>query len=90
MAVGRAARRTAREGRVATWFGDPESSTVLDLFELLDLAWHDCYSELCPPDDVLDDVLVVSQGDLRRLIEAARLAVVDFRDLRLAADSVRG
>ncbi len=60
------------------------------LLELLEFAWHDCYSEITPPEEVVDDVLVLSQGDLSRLISSARLAVSDWRDTRVAADRLRG
>ena len=46
--------------------------------------------EVSPPDQVLDDVLVVSGGRLDLLASAARLAPEDSRDLRLHADAVRG
>jgi hypothetical protein len=61
----------------------------LDLLELTELAWHDCYQEISLPDPVIEDILVCSQGDLAGLVRAARLAVEDYRDLRLAADEVR-
>jgi len=60
------------------------------LFELTEFAWHDCYGEITPPEQVIDDILVVSQGDLGKLARAARLAVTDRRDLRLSADALRG
>jgi hypothetical protein len=40
-------------------------------------------------DDVIEDVWVVADGDLARLVSAAHLAVIDFRDLRLNADARR-
>ena len=54
------------------------------------MAWHDCYGESSPGDDVVEDIFVVAQGNLAALIAAARLAVEDFRDLRMQADEVRG
>ena len=57
--------------------------SVLDLLELTEFAWHDCYDEIAPSDDVVDDLLVCSRGDLAGLVRAARLAVTDRRDLRL-------
>jgi hypothetical protein len=53
------------------------------------MAWHDCHSEAAPPESVLDDVWAVSEGDLASFASAAYLAVIDFRDLRMNADSVR-
>ena len=84
MAVGRGQRREARRPRVAEVFGG-DVEPALDLLELLEVAWHDVYGEITPPDDVVDDVLVVSDGDLARLIRAAHTALVDRRDLRLLA-----
>ena len=62
---------------------------ALDLLELLEMAWHDVYGEISPPEDVVDDILLLSEGNLRLLIRWARLAVTDWRDLRLTADDVR-
>jgi hypothetical protein len=53
------------------------------------MAWHDCYGEVTPPDDVIDDVLLCSQGTLDGLITAAHLAVIDRRDLSVWAKSLR-
>lgn len=71
-------------------FGEQRADAALDLLELLEFAWHDCYSEITPPDEVIDDVLVLSRGDLSRLISSGRLAVSDWRDTRVAADQLRG
>jgi hypothetical protein len=38
---------------------------------------------------VIEDVLVLSRGDLGQLIAAAHLALTDFRDARVAADELR-
>lgn len=89
MAVGRRQRRQEREAVVGTRFGADARAQVLDVLELVELAWHDCYDEISPPEDVIDDMLVVSHGDLGRVIIAARLAVIDRRDLRMEADAVR-
>jgi len=62
---------------------------ALDLLELLELAWHDTYGEVTPPEEVIDDILLLSEGNLRLLIRWARLAVTDWRDVRLAADAAR-
>lgn len=55
------------------------------------MAWHDCYGarELEIPPTVLDDMLLLARGDLEALIRIALRAVVDFRDVRVAADSER-
>jgi hypothetical protein len=87
--MSRADRRAARAPRAAELFTS-QAEAALDALELLELAWHDCYGEASPPDQVIDDVWVVADGDLARLLSAARLAVTDFRDLRLAADARRG
>lgn len=89
MAVGRAERRAARFASVASVFAPSVVETALDLLEVVELAWHDCYGDVTPPDDVVDDLLVVSEGRLDRLVAAGRLAVIDHRDLRLAADAIR-
>lgn len=64
---------------------------ALDLLHLVDTAWHDCYGprDLALPDRVLDDVLLLADGGLVALIRVAHEAVIDFRDVRLAADGVR-
>jgi hypothetical protein len=89
MAVSRAERRADRENRVVAVFGEDRASTALDLLELVELAWHDCYGEITPPDKFIEDMLVVSEGSVDGLIRAARLAVTDWRDLRVAADERR-
>ena len=88
MTIGREQRRAERRTKVAVLFAD-RTDRALDLLELLELAWHDVYGEVTPPEDVIDDILLLSQGNLRLLIRWARLAVADWRDLRLAADEAR-
>lgn len=90
MAIGRAARRAERLPRVAAIFGPELAPAVLDLLELTELAWHDCYAELTPSDEIIDEILFCSRGDLRLLIQAARLAVEDRRDLKVWAEKLRG
>ena len=89
MAVSRAERRKDREGRVVAAYGEDRASAVLDLLELVELAWHDCYSEISPSEDIVDDILLLGQGHFEKLIAAARLAVMDRRDLKVAADEMR-
>jgi hypothetical protein len=74
---------------VVAVFGEDLASAALDLLELTELAWHDCYGEITPPETVIDDILLLSEGSLGPLIEAARLAVMDWRDLRVAAQGRR-
>lgn len=88
MVESRADRRDARRSRVAEVFEPSEIESALDLLELVELAWHDCYAESTPPERVVEDILLVSGGDLGRMISATRLAVVDWRDLRVAADEL--
>lgn len=85
----RADRRRQRQPVVTQLFGD-DAEAALDLLELTELAWHDCYGDVTPPDSVVEDIYVCSQGRLTALARAARLAVEDSRDLRLWADGVRG
>jgi hypothetical protein len=47
---------------------------ALDLLELTELAWHDCYGEITPSDEVIDDILACSRGDLARMARVARPA----------------
>lgn len=88
MAVGREERRAERRTKVAVMFAD-RTDRALDLLELLDMSWHDTYGEPTPAENVVDDVLLLSQGSLRLLIRWARVAVIDWRDVRVQADEVR-
>lgn len=85
MVIGRAARRAEREALVESVLGKALAPAGLDLLELTEYAWHDCYHEVTPPDDVILDILICSRGDLAAMIQAAKLAVRDSRDLYLAA-----
>lgn len=86
--ISRRERRDADQARAALEFG-AHATAALDLLDLLELAWHDTHGVVAPPADVVEDVWVVAGGDLDKLASASRLAVVDWRDLRLAADEVR-
>jgi hypothetical protein len=88
MAIGRSARRLERQPRVEATFGK-DTAAVLDLLELTEFAWHDCYGEISPPDDIVDDILFCAEGDLAKLMHAARLAVEDNRDLKMWARAIR-
>jgi hypothetical protein len=62
MVIGRAARRLVRTPQVTAVFGEGQAAVALDLLELTEYAWHDCHGEVTPPDEVIDDILVVSCG----------------------------
>lgn len=89
MAVGRTERREERTPQFLAAFGSDLAPIALDLLEVTELAWHDCYGEVSPPDRVVDDMLTVSGARIDGLVKAALLAVTDWRDLRLAAESLR-
>jgi hypothetical protein len=89
MAVSRADRREERQAKVVDVFGTELAPRVLDLLELMELAWHDCYNEISPSEAIIDDVLLLSNGDLGRVIAVVRDAVMDWRDVRVAADQRR-
>jgi hypothetical protein len=81
-------RREARRPRATEHFG-VHAQAALDALALLDLAWHDCYTESAPPERIVEDVWLVADGNLAGFVSAAHLAVIDFRDLRMSADAVR-
>ena len=85
----RASRREQRRTRVEAAFGS-NTDAALDVLELTEFAWHDCYGDVTPPNAVVDDILTVSEGRLDRLARAARLAVEDSRDLRMQAEAING
>jgi hypothetical protein len=89
MAIGRSARRAERLLRVEAIFGKETAPGALDLLELTELAWHDCYGEITPPEDIIDDILFCSEGDVVKLMQAARVAVQDWRDLKVWAQALR-
>ena len=70
-------------------FVPAEVDDALNLLELFELAWHDCYGDVSPPEDVVDDVLLLSNGSLSDLIASVRLAVTDWRDVKVAANAAR-
>ncbi|MBV1855985.1 hypothetical protein [Catellatospora tritici] len=92
MAIGSAQRRDERKPRIEKQFAARDVEAALDLLHLTDLAWHDCYGprELEVPSPVLDDILLLARGDLASLVRLSLGAVLDFRDLRMAADAKRG
>jgi hypothetical protein len=91
MAVGRAERFEERKPRVTAVFGDDDATiqAVSHVFALMEMAWHDCYAEVTPSEEIVDDVLLCSGGTLDGLINAAHLAVIDQRDLSLWAADIR-
>jgi hypothetical protein len=89
MVVSRADRRRDRTNRAIAVFGDERAPFALDLLEIVELAWHDCYGETSPSEDLIDDMLLLSEGSIERLIQMARLGVVDWRDLKVAAEEFR-
>ena len=56
----------------------------------MELAWHDCYGASTPSEDLVDDMILVSDGSISGLIAACRLATADWRDLKVAASERRG
>jgi hypothetical protein len=91
MAVGRAERFAERRPRVVAVFGSDAATirAVEHVFELLERAWHDSYGEVSPSEVIVDQILLCSGGTLRDLVAAARLAVVDRRDLAVWAARAR-
>jgi hypothetical protein len=89
LAIGRDARRAERASLVESVLGASQASAGLDLLELTEYAWHDCYQEITPPDDVILNILICSRGDLATMIHAAHVAIRDWRDLHLWADAVQ-
>jgi hypothetical protein len=89
MVVGRAERRRERESQFVAFFGRERAPFALDLLEITELAWHDCYGDVTPPPSVIEDMLTMSGGTIGGLIQAALLAVTDWRDLNVAAEERR-
>lgn len=78
-----------RRPRIVAVFGEASADTVIAVLALTELAWHDCYAQVTPPESVIDDILLCSGGDLATLIRAAKLAVEDLRDLTVWAAELR-
>jgi hypothetical protein len=68
---------------VVAAFGEALAAPVFDLLELTERAWHDTYGEITPPEDIIDDILLCSEGEMPKVIQAARMAVTDRRDLKM-------
>lgn len=88
MVIERADRRAGRRTKVAVLFADG-TDRVLDLLELFEMAWHDKHREPTPPEGLIDDILLLSEGDLRQLIRWTRVAATDWREVRDAAEERR-
>ena len=78
-----------RSSLVESVLGEASASAGLDLLELVEYAWHDCYGEITPPDDVILNILTCSRGKLSEMVRAAKLAIRDCRDLQLWADRIQ-
>lgn len=90
MATSRAERRAERWPRVAAVFAADDVEPALDLLELMELGWNDCYGGITPSEEQVDDMILLSDGTIVGLIAACRLATIDWRDLKVAADDRRG
>jgi hypothetical protein len=82
-------RCAERASLVESVLGQSRASAGLDLLELTEYAWHDCFGEITPADDVILNILICSRGNLATMIHAASVAVRDSRDLHLRAEAVR-
>lgn len=87
-AAQREERRSQRRTKVAVLFAD-RTDRALDLLELVEMAWHDTYGETGPPEEIIDDILLLSLGNLRKLIRWGRIGVNDRREVTNAARSLR-
>ena len=87
MAVGRRERRKERKAAFVATFG-ADADLALDLIEVLEPAWREVYGAATLPPEVMEDLLVCSEGTLEGLIRAANLGITDWRDLRMQAASV--
>ena len=38
--------------------------SVAHAFELMEMAWHDCYAQITPSENVVEDILLCSGGTL--------------------------
>lgn len=81
-------RRAARRPLVSALFAD-DTDAALAVLDELDAAWRSATAAPTPPRRVLDDVLLLSRGDVGRLRQAAEQALLDPRDLFLSADHER-
>jgi hypothetical protein len=83
------ATRANRAGRVRDFFGDADVESALEVLASFDAEWREVYGNSGAPQLVVDDVLVLSGGNLDQLRRAANAALRDWRDTRIAADRRR-
>jgi hypothetical protein len=88
MPVGRRNRFDAVRPRIVELFGADAVERVEQVLTLMEMAWHDCYGQVAPPQTVLDNILACSGGTLDGLVDAAYLAVIDSRDLAIRASAL--
>jgi hypothetical protein len=74
---------------VVAVFDEALAEPVLDLLELTELAWQARYGHVTPSETIVDDILLLSDGQLANVIRLARLALDDWRDVKAAALSKR-
>jgi hypothetical protein len=91
MPVGRAERWEPREPRVIAVFGSDADTlrAVGQVFELMELAWHDCYGDVSPPEHVVVDVLVCSGATASRPRRGSPPGGDRLRDLAVLAAELR-
>jgi hypothetical protein len=70
-------------------FGADRAEPALDLLEILEFGWHDCYHDVSPPEGIIDDLLLLSDGQLDGLVKVSRSALNDWRDVQAAASQRR-
>ena len=68
-------------------FGDDDKTVELvsHVFALMEMAWHNCYAEITPSEDVVDDVLLCSGGTLEGLVNASSRRCRPPRSLALGS-----
>jgi hypothetical protein len=70
-------------------FGPRTAGVALAVLDKLEFVWRASYGDSELPDQVVDDILLLSRGCLDDLVSAAHLAVFDWGDIRTAADAER-
>ncbi len=53
-------------------FPAEQTEAAVDLLELMELGWHDCYGASTPPEDLVDNMLLLSDGTITGLIAGHR------------------
>ncbi len=87
MAVG---REQPGAERYEAEFSEIDVEAALDLLEVFEIASHDCYRDVTPPESIVDDVLVLSDGTIAGLVRSVHLALADWRDVKLNAMKITG